>query len=324
MIKDLSELPEDHRKEVFREAIDNPQKSYLIVSNTGTLLENLSTIKHEGINIDKNQLLAALESNHPLLVGDGRFLIINIGRINSISTALSVGEKMLAANNWHKCIECVKAKECPIHRNVKLLQENQDIILERIGLAYRRLYEYGNRLTMRQMTGHLAYIIVAGLDCEDVQGMSKIALEQQYTHYLFFNRFFGDDGQHEVPEARQLLPIRKIREIELGIYLDPFIERYIWRKHPNEMRFSEGQQQFWQIFVATVRYLLKSKNPGETSVVFLLSPENRSTQYISGFLSLQCCLLMYAMWKITNPLPGHRRTGICGYCCTYYRNTLLV
>jgi len=286
MIKDLSELPEDHRKEVFREAIDNPQKSYLIVSNTGTLLENLSTIKHEGTNIDKNQLLAALEANHPLLVGDERFLIINIGRINSISTALSVGEKMLAANNWHKCIECVKAKECPIHRNVKLLQENQDIVLERIGLAYRRLYEYGNRLTMRQMTGHLAYIIVAGLDCEDVQGMSKIALEQQYTHYLFFNRFFGDDGQHEVPEARQLLPIRKIREIELGIYLDPFIERYIWRKHPNEMRFSEG--------AATVLADIRGNSEIPTKEVrtqvrrllyFMLSPEEQgATQYISGFL----------------------------------------
>jgi serine/threonine protein kinase len=139
MIKDLSELVEDHRKEVFREAIDNPQKSYLIVSNTGTLLENLSTIKHEGINIDKNQLLAALEANHPLMVGDGTFLIINIGRINSISTALSVGEKMLAVENWQRCTQCVKAKDCPIHRNVKLLQENQDLILERIGLAYRSL-----------------------------------------------------------------------------------------------------------------------------------------------------------------------------------------
>lgn len=286
MIKDLSELPEDHRKEVFREAIDNPQKSYLIVSNTGTLLENLSTIKHEGINIDKNQLLAALEANHPLMVGDGRFLIINIGRINSISTALSVGEKMLAVENWQRCTECVKAKDCPIHKNLKLIQENQDIILERIGLAYRRLYEYGNRLTMRQMTGHLAYIITAGLDCEDVQGMSKIALEQQYTHYLFFNRFFGDDGHHEVPEAKQLLPVRKIREIELGIYLDPFIERYIWRKHPNEMRFSEGTATV----LADIRGISEMPTKEIRTQVrrllyFLLSPEEKgASQYISGFL----------------------------------------
>jgi serine/threonine protein kinase len=286
MIKDLSELAEDHRKEIFVEAIKNTQKSYLIVSNTGTLLENLSAIKHDGINIDKNQLLAALEANHPLLVGDGRFLIINIGRINSISTALSVGGKMLAAENWQKCTECVKAKDCPIHVNVNLLQENQDLILERIGLVYRRLYEYGNRLTMRQMTGHLAYIITAGLDCEDVRGMSKIAMEQQYTHYLFFNRFFGDDGQHEVPEARQLLPVRKIREIELGIFLDPFIERYIWRKQPDEMKFSERAAKILadirgnrEVPTKEVRIQVRRL------LYFLLSPEEeRASQYISGFL----------------------------------------
>jgi len=41
--------------------------------------------------------------------------------------------------------------------NVRLAQENQDILLRRVELIYRRLYEYGVRLTMRQMTGHLAY-----------------------------------------------------------------------------------------------------------------------------------------------------------------------
>jgi serine/threonine protein kinase len=286
MIKDLSELVEDHRKEVFREAIDNPQKSYLIVSNTGTLLENLSTIKHEGINIDKNQLLAALEANHPLMVGDGTFLIINIGRINSISTALSVGEKMLAVENWQRCTQCVKAKDCPIHRNVKLLQENQDLILERIGLAYRRLYEYGNRLTMRQMTGHLAYIITAGLDCEDVHGMSKLALEQQYTRYLFFNRFFGDDGQHELAEARQLLPVRKIREIELGIYLDPFIERYVWRRQPEEIKFSERAAKVLANIRGNSEIPTKEvRTQVRRLLYFLLSPQEPGvTQYISGFL----------------------------------------
>lgn len=217
IIKDLSELPEAQRTEIFSEAMEYTEKAYLIVSNTGILIENLSKVQ-QGKGIEKSQLLTALEADRPLLIGEDRFLIVNIGRINSISAALSVGERILEAENWQKCSSCSRSKECPIFINVKLLQENIELVLERIGLAYRRLYEYGNRLTMRQMTGHLAYIITAGLNCEDVKSMSKTALEEQYNRYLFFNRFFGDDGKDEIPEAMQLLPVRKIREAELGTY----------------------------------------------------------------------------------------------------------
>ncbi|MGI6156826.1 MAG: protein kinase domain-containing protein, partial [Enterococcus lemanii] len=285
MIKDLSELPEEQRTEIFSEAMEHPEKSYLIVSNTGTLIENLSKVQR-GRGIEKSQLLTALEADHPLLVGDGKFLIVNIGRINSISAALSVGERMLEGENWQKCSSCSKSKDCPIHINVNLLQENIELVLERIGLAYRRLYEYGNRLTMRQMTGHLAYIITSGLNCENVMAMSKIALEEQYTRYLFFNRFFGDDGRDEIPEAMQLLPVRKIREAELGIYLDPFMERTIWKKQPDELQFSEN----------TAKVLEHIRGNGENStnkkriqvrrlLYFLLSPHHQgANQYLSGFL----------------------------------------
>lgn len=285
MIKDLSELPEEQRTEIFSEAMEHPEKSYLIVSNTGTLIENLSKVQ-QGRGIEKSQLLTALEADRPLLVGGGRFLIVNIGRINSISAALLVGERMLEAENWQKCISCSRSKDCPIYINVNLLQENIELILERIGLAYRRLYEYGNRLTMRQMTGHLAYVITAGLNCEDVMAMSKIALEEQYTRYLFFNRFFGDDGKDEIPEAMQLLPVRKIREAEMGIYLDPFMERSIWKKPTGEMQFSEN--------IIKVLEHVRGGSENSTNKVriqlrrllyFLLSLHDQGVdQYLSGFL----------------------------------------
>ena len=285
MIKDLSELPEEQRTEIFSEALEHPEKAYLIVSNTGTLIENLSKVQ-QGRGIEKSQLLTALEADHPLLVGGERFLIVNIGRINSISAALSVGERMLEAENWQKCSSCSRSKDCPIHININLLQENIELVLERIGLAYRRLYEYGSRLTMRQMTGHLAYIITAGLNCEDVKAMSKIALEEQYTRHLFFNRFFGDDGKDEIPEAMQLLPVRKIRAAELGMYLDPFMERSIWKKRTGEMQFSEN--------IIKVLENIRGNSENSTNkariqvrrlLYFLLSPHDQgANQYLSGFL----------------------------------------
>ena len=133
---------------------------------------------------------------------------------------------------------------------------------------------------------------------------------EQHILIISFNRFFGDDGHHEVPE-QQLLPARKIREIEL-IYLDPYRKVYM-EETSNEMRFSEGTTVL-EISVASVEISQRGKNPGETSVIFLASTRKGHSIRIR-FLRSQCCLLMYAMWKITNPLPGHRRTGICGYCC---------
>ena len=287
MIKDLSELPEQERPEVFQEAIEHPQKPYLIVSNTGTLLENLSKLQLNGKHIDKSQLLTALEADHPLLLGEGRFLIVNIGRINSISAALSVGGRMLETDNWQQCRSCSLSQDCPIHTNVKLLQENRDLIMERIGLAYQRMYEYGSRLTMRQMTGHLAYIITAGLNCEDITGMSKLAMEEQYPRYLFFNRFFGDDGRSVVPEALQLLPVRKIREAELGIYLDPFMERKIWKVHSEMTQLSDGVSDVLEHIRGVTENSGHENRMQVRRLLYFVLPlqEPGTVPYLTGFLS---------------------------------------
>ena len=85
-------------------------------------------------------------------------------------------------------------------------------------LLYRRLYEYGVRLTMRQMTGHLAYAITGGRTCEELAKRSWIARAEADTGALFFNLFFGDDGDQPLPEAGQLVPIQRVREA--GVWRD--------------------------------------------------------------------------------------------------------
>lgn len=300
MIKDLSELPEEERSEIFNEAIGSAQKPYLIVSNTGTLVENLSKIG-AGKLIEKSQLLEVLEADHPVEVGKGQFLIVNIGRLNSIKTAIRVAERMLEVNNWQKCQACSKAKLCPIYTNVQLLQENLELILSRITIAYQRLYEYGNRLTMRQMTGHLAYMITAGLDCETVSNMSNMALEENTIDYLFSNSFFGDDGENITEEAMQLLPIRKIREAELGIFLDPYLERVIWKKSAREMLNSS-------IAIATFKKLqVNNEDNAERFRIiirrflyFLLPEDNKMIKtYLTRFLRSPM-LLTYLKYIDTN------------------------
>ncbi len=231
LVKDMSELPhQDQRAGVFKDALKDEGNRYLIVSNTGTLLEIFRELKINGKEVDENELLEALEADEPQLVLNKKFLVINIANMDSIDTACQVFERMLNTENWSACVECQYYESCPISINVRLLQDDLQTVSHSVKLLYRRLYEYDVRLTMRQMTGHLAYAITAGKNCADINAMSVIALQSCLNGSLFFNRFFGDDGNEVIPEAMQLLPVRRIRDAEFGTLLDPYFERKAWVK----------------------------------------------------------------------------------------------
>lgn len=229
IIKDMSELAEADRISILKEAIASDTK-YLIVSNTGTLIDSFSMMAHHGFKTSDSELLKALEAEEPYMVFDNHFIVLNIERIDSIKTACEVFKRMLEPENWELCLNCARVNECPIYNNVLLLQNRLDIVTRRVMLLYQRLFGYYVRLTMRQMTGHLAYAISAGMECSDVMAMSQTAIESSLCKYLFFNRFFGDDGSNVSPEALQLYPIRQIIKEEFGIVLDPYFERKVWIK----------------------------------------------------------------------------------------------
>ena len=125
--------------------------------------------------------------------------MLNIGQLDSIDTACQVFSRMLEPENWTYCHQCAIHGDCPISKNVKLLQSNLELVSERVYYLYKRLYEYGHRLTMRQMTGHLAYTLTGGLDCIDISNMSLLARRQQSYSVGFTNWFL------EMMERKSLL-----------------------------------------------------------------------------------------------------------------------
>lgn len=225
IIKDMSELEVEERKRLFPEAFDNHGKRYLIVSNSGILLENLKNLNIGEQTYAESDILRALEADDPQCLFEDRFILINLGQLNNIVPAVKVFAHMIKPENWHQCEKCSIKDTCAVYCNIQILHENQQRICERVTLLYRRLYEYGDRLTMRQMTGHLAYAITAGLDCAVLHTMSVTARSERLNEFLFFNRIFGDDGSEIVPEAEQLFPVRQIRKTNFGVFLDPAVER---------------------------------------------------------------------------------------------------
>lgn len=229
IIKDMSEIDKKAQVSVLNEAL-NSEVNYLIVSNTGTLLDSFSQLTNNGYRVSSSELLKALMYNGPCEILNNKFLVVNIGQLDSIKTACAIFQRMLEPENWETCLRCTRINDCPIYTNVILLQEKLDVVYQRVMLIYQRLFEYNVRLTLRQMTGHLAYAITAGINCKAIMEMTQASSEKQLIGYLFFNRFFGDDGQDILPEASQLFPVRQILKEEFGVVLDPHFEREAWMK----------------------------------------------------------------------------------------------
>jgi serine/threonine protein kinase len=239
IVKDMSELAAEERKKCILEACQRDSlRRWLIVSNSGTLLNTILQIsqplgKNE-LEVE-NRILKALEKDVPDSLEDLGFpiTVINLARVDNITTARKLMERLVVEDLWRDCETCQITDHCPIYINVNALREtlrNSSMRIERI---YRLLYGYGSRLTMRQMSGHLAYALTAGLDCEEIIESVKSGVRQNIEGSLFFNRFFGFKGNVLDPEAGRLAATRTLLKWELGSKPYLPLEQRLWSaEHP--------------------------------------------------------------------------------------------
>jgi len=233
IIKDLSER--DRNKDIsLLEELQIGYRKFLLVSNTGTLLDffkKQTTQLGEPETEIENELLQSISSEcgeASLTLGNINFRIFNLGRMDNLKIARGIFEKMLAPERWEPCESCDSNPRCPVYLNVTILRCNQYRAVDRIFLAYRRMYEYGTRLTLRQLTEHLSYLITAGLEEEDIQDLLKKDAQGFPFSYLFYNRFFGDNGKNPDTPARSMAAIRAILSHRFGESLCPTWEHKLW------------------------------------------------------------------------------------------------
>ena len=235
IVKDMSELAENRRIDIFLKAIgcNISAERWFIISNTGTLLDTLRAVarkKEINAQILEDRLLRLLEAREPdfLDLFDAPFKLINLTQIDNIHIAIAVFEKIMEENLWEPCLQCKERNACPIYINVSSLREFIDLTSERTGWIYRRLYEYGSRLTMRQMTAHIAYSVTGGLDCKGVHDIMASSIQPPITDFLFFNRFFGFKGKKSDEASLQLKAINSLLPLELGSKPYPVLDRRLW------------------------------------------------------------------------------------------------
>lgn len=252
IIKDLSERHKDEDRALLQE-FKNVANRFLLVTNTGTLLDLLRNhadfFEMDEVGLESKVLNAISneQGEAVLSLGSIEFRVFNLARMDNLHIARQIFEKMLSPERWRECEGRDCKTTCPIYINVDLIQHNKQRIFERIFLAYRRMYEYGTRLTMRQITEHLAYLVTSGLEESDIEEMRKNNIAPLKVEYMFFNRFFGDNGQDEHLPAAQMQAIREIQQQGFGERPCPTWERRLWlRSHGKQ--FSLGVEDCGEEF----------------------------------------------------------------------------
>lgn len=227
-VKDMSEIEEQHRPEVLENALNagNNNMSSLLISNTGPLLETITSLekrvfetggkeftKDEEIRV-KTNVLKALDKNdnQEISIAGKQAYVINIARIDNVSFATSILRKFVDAALWSKCEECKCKEKCPIVFNRRIVANQYDRVASFVENYYRFLYENDKRMTIRQIAGQISFALTGNLTCKEIE--TKL-LKEPFFNYNFANLFFGFCGIDEKKDATQINGIKQIQLLEL-------------------------------------------------------------------------------------------------------------
>lgn len=241
IVKDMSELSSTDREETLEAALtENDSERWFIISNTGTLLSTFKKIAEKQsehwLSLESG-LLKALNHYDPIVLPflGTPFAVINLAKTDNIKTGIAVFRRILEHGGWHGCDNCNATHSCAIYKNIQLLRETEHISLTRIELIYRRLREYGLRLTMRQMTGHLAYSLTGGWDCTMIHEHLVSPVPPDPLDIFFSNRFFGYTSRGLDEQAKRMPAIQYLLELNMGSKPFPAVDRILWNQENNEL-----------------------------------------------------------------------------------------
>lgn len=302
ILKDLSERRRQEDTAFMQEIFSNKRR-FLIISNTGALLDlfkfHAKTFGVSAAQMESNVLdVISNEKGEALLkLGSTDFLVFNLAHIDNLDMARQIFSRMIAPERWAVCNGLACRSNCPICMNVDLINHRKEIIFDRLFLAYRRMYEYGTRLTLRQLTEHLAYLITSGLEEKDLGEMRQKKATPLKAEFMFFNRFFGDNGKEDHIGAKQMRAVREVREQRFGERPCPTWERKLWLRL-RDRNFSIGVEDCEEEFELL---RVHGSGPGSSSkpgltpdqareqvrrmLYFLYDFNDNDRSYLSNFLN---------------------------------------
>ncbi len=227
-VKDMSEIPEKNQVSLLEKVLEAPKngKTGILISNTGPLLKSMLTLEENKKNENgskmsseerielQSKILMQLDKNEDkeILVAGYSVVLVNIARVDNVSFAKRILQKMLSEDLWSECSNCPSKDNCPILNNKKLLTTQFDRVSTFIENFYRFLYENDKRMTIRQMVGQISYGITGDLTCVKI---SNNMLKEPMFTYNFANLFFGYKGLSFDKDSQQIKGIDYIKNLGL-------------------------------------------------------------------------------------------------------------
>jgi serine/threonine protein kinase len=237
IVKDMSELSDEDRKKVVRELLAKEGKG-LIISNTGPLVNTLSELKEDNRYEIEDKVLKILERksekiDERLILKDfsKKIVIINLTMLDNISVAENILRNIINVPYWGNCNSCPAEKNCPIIKNVNALKDS-DLTIDRLMLIYRYLVAYNQRLTLRQLSGHIAHSLTGGNSCGDVKReiLETDNFKDFVSKNLISNTFFGFKGRKPDEISNELFIVRVLKPFELGSRVFSPIDKNLYEK----------------------------------------------------------------------------------------------
>ncbi|BAU58039.2 hypothetical protein HH1059_13300 [Halorhodospira halochloris] len=239
IIKDMSELSSDDRLDRVSRAY-REEGSWLIISNTGPLLNTLrelaSSYSANEREIESNVLENLQKSysrghleRHSLSHLPKKTVIINLTRIDNVCLGSKIFSKIVGHSGWAACQECKSYNICPIVKNRESLLQNLEQTEERIRWLYRKITEYEEKLTLRQMVAHMAYSITGGLTCKCIHNHADNLNDtaQLKENYLFSDLFFGYGSISQNNTYQSLRAVELLNRHKFSIYTSAFYEKLL-------------------------------------------------------------------------------------------------
>lgn len=209
-IKDFSEISEEERKIKMKEFIEYPKqgKYVFLVANTGPLIKTLDAVLEEYDKDVQSEFIEMIDGNDGKVrrISGYPFSVINVAKIDNTTFIEPFLKNIISERLWENCENCPKRAYCNILINAKLILKNIDKTLLFLTKHYIWQVEHGNKLTIRQITAHLSYMITGGLSCDSIKRVNN-----QFK-YLFSNLAFGYLGLKEDKNAMQIKAISDLNE----------------------------------------------------------------------------------------------------------------
>jgi len=293
IVKDMSELSAEQRYEIFRDCLSDSSSAWLIVSNTGPLLGTFDAyydragsgaIERQAIEM---QLLEVLgrpiegklsAEKHVINVLDKTIFAVNLTKLDNVGIGTKVLQNIVQHPAWGSCSGCTVSDRCHIATNVAALKGAATVVSNRVRWVYRRLTSYEQRMTLRQMSAHLAYSVTAGIGCGEIRSTAPtldVATEvpRAIAKVWFAEAFFGSSAPTASGKEESIHAIQLLKKLQFGTEASPEIERAIM----------EGKTAEWATLPAQIQ-----------PVCQVLQAQSRRPEQVVGRCSLRKLLYLFA------------------------------